>query len=147
MEQILDQVDSHPAEYIYGGFWERFIAALIDGLLLGVIQLALSYFILGNSIFYGGDYGSSGIGLLIGLIYHTYFISSEKQATLGKQAMGLKVITTKGERLTPLNAGGRFCATYLSLFIFLIGYIMAAFDSRKQALHDKLASTYVIRVS
>jgi uncharacterized RDD family membrane protein YckC len=147
MEQILDQVDRQPGDYIYGGFWERFIAAFIDGLILGCFQIGLSYFILGDSIFFGGDWNSSGIGLLLGLMYHTYFISSEKQATLGKQAMGLKVITTHGERLTPLNAAGRFVATYLSLAILLIGYIMAAFDSKKQALHDRLANTYVIRVS
>lgn len=146
MEQILDQVDRQSADYIYGGFWERFVAALIDGILIGAIQFAFSYFVLGSSFFDTDNYSSSGIGLLIGLVYHTYFISSDKQATLGKQAMGLKVITTHGERLTPLNAAGRFFATYLSLFILLIGYIMAAFDSKKQALHDRLANTYVIRV-
>jgi uncharacterized RDD family membrane protein YckC len=147
MEQILDQVDRPYGDYIYGGFWERFIAAVIDGILLGAIQFGFSYFVLGSSILDGGNYTGSGVGLLIGLAYHTYFISSEKQATLGKQAMGLKVITTHGERLTPLNAAGRFFATYLSLLILCIGYLMIAFDSKKQALHDRLANTYVIRVS
>jgi len=145
MEQILDQVDRQHGDYIYGGFWERFMAAFIDGLITGGAQLVFSYFISGN-LLSGGDYSSSGVGIIIGLVYHTYFLSSEKQATLGKQAMGLKVITIQGERLTPLNAAGRFFATYLSLFILLIGYIMAAFDSKKQALHDRLANTYVIRV-
>ena len=147
MEQILDQVDRQPTDYIYGGFWERFVAALINGIILGAIQFGFSYFILGTSIFDSDNYGSSGVGLLIGLAYHTYFISSEKQATLGKQAMGLKVITIHGDRLTPLNAAGRFFATYLSLLILMIGYIMAAFDSKKQALHDRLANTYVIRIN
>ncbi|MDF2457343.1 MAG: transporter [Cytophagaceae bacterium] len=145
MEQILDQVDRQQGDYIYGGFWERFIAALIDGLITGAAQVGFSYFISGNFLS-GADYSSSGVGLLMGLAYHTYFISSEKQATLGKQAMGLKVISIHGERLSPLNAAGRFFATYLSLFILLIGYIMAAFDSKKQALHDRLANTYVIRI-
>lgn len=144
MEQILDQVDRQKDDYIYGGFWERFIAALIDGLITGGAQVGLSFFISGD--FFSDNYSSSGMGFLIALAYHTYFISSEKQATLGKQAMGLKVITIHGERLSPLNAAGRLLATYLSMFILLIGYIMAAFDSKKQALHDRLAGTYVIRV-
>jgi uncharacterized RDD family membrane protein YckC len=145
MEQILDQVDSK-TELIYGGFWERFVAAIIDGIILTVAQNIVSYGIYQESTFSSSlNYGVMGFGMIIGLVYNVYFLSSEKQATLGKQAMGLKVITVEGERLTPMNAVGRFFSTYLSAIILLIGYIMVAFDDKKQALHDRLARTYVIR--
>ena len=145
MEQILDQVDS-PKDYIYGGFWERFIAAMIDGIVLTIAQNIVSYGIYQESTFSASmNYGVMGFGLIIGLVYNVYFLSSEKQATPGKQAMGLKVITVDGERLTPMNAVGRFFSTYLSAIILMIGYIMAAFDDKKRALHDRLAHTYVIR--
>jgi uncharacterized RDD family membrane protein YckC len=145
MEQILDQVDSK-TELIYGGFWERFVAALIDGIVLTIAQNIVSYGIYQESTFSGSlNYGVMGFGMIIGLVYNVYFLSSDKQATLGKQAMGLKVITVEGERLTPMNAAGRFFSTYLSAIILLIGYIMVAFDDKKQALHDRLAHTYVIR--
>ncbi|MDB5273463.1 MAG: putative rane protein YckC, family [Chitinophagaceae bacterium] len=146
MEQILDQVDSR-VEYIYGGFWERLIAFFLDGLIVSAAQSVLSYVIYQESIFSGTiDYGFYSYSFLLSLAYHVYFISSAKQATPGKQAMGLQVITVKGERLSPLNAAGRFLASYLSMIIFCIGYLMVAFDSKKQGLHDRLADTYVIRV-
>ncbi|HSZ72372.1 MAG TPA: RDD family protein [Cytophagaceae bacterium] len=145
MEQILDQVDSN-TEHVYAGFWVRAVAAFIDGLIVSFVQNLVTYALYQES-FYSGVmfYNSMSLGFLISLGYHTYFLSSEKQATLGKQAMGIKVVTLKGERLTPINAAGRFFASYLSAIILFIGYLMVAFDSKKQALHDKLVGTYVVR--
>ena len=67
------------------------------------------------------------------------------QATLGKMALGLKVTDVHGRRLTFGNALGRSLAKILSGLILAIGYIMAAFDDRKQGLHDKMASTLVMK--
>jgi uncharacterized RDD family membrane protein YckC len=145
MEQILDQVDSN-TEYVYGGFWIRAVAALIDGIVVSIGQSVVSYILFQESAFSDAlAFSSLSSSLVIGLIYNVYFLSSDKQATLGKQAMGLKVISLKGERITPLNAAGRFLASYLSAFLLGFGYLMVAFDSRKQAMHDKLAGTYVVK--
>ena len=71
--------------------------------------------------------------------------SSSRQATLGKMALGIKVTSLDGERISFLRATGRYFATILSSLLLMIGYIMAAFTQRKQALHDMIASTLVVR--
>ena len=60
-------------------------------------------------------------------------------------AMGLRVVTGEGKRLTFLNATGRFFARILSGAIFCIGYIMVAFTDRKRGLHDMIANTVVVK--
>ncbi len=84
------------------------------------------------------------MSIAMGWLYFCYMESSESQATVGKQAMGLKVIGRNGERITMLNATGRYFGKILSAIILGIGFIMAGLDSRKQALHDKVADTFVI---
>jgi uncharacterized RDD family membrane protein YckC len=70
--------------------------------------------------------------------------SSERQATFGKIALGIKVTDLNGDRISFAKASGRHFAKIISAIILLIGYIMAAFDSKKQALHDKMAGTLVL---
>ena len=72
--------------------------------------------------------------------------SSSRQATLGKMALGLKVSDLKGNRISFARASGRHFAKIVSGMILLIGYIMAGFTNRKQALHDMIAETLVLRV-
>jgi Tfp pilus assembly major pilin PilA len=71
--------------------------------------------------------------------------SSSRQATLGKMALGIKVTSAEGERISFLRATGRYFATILSGLILMIGYLLAAFTQRKQALHDMIAGTLVVR--
>jgi len=71
--------------------------------------------------------------------------SSNKQATLGKQALGIKVTTLDSQPISFAQATVRYFAKYLSTLIFLIGYIMVAFTDKKQALHDMLAKTLVVK--
>jgi uncharacterized RDD family membrane protein YckC len=71
--------------------------------------------------------------------------SSSKQATLGKMALALKVTDLQGRRISFARATGRHFAKIISGMILLIGYIMAGFTERKQALHDMIAGTLVIR--
>ena len=78
-------------------------------------------------------------------IYEAGLESSSKQATLGKMAMGLKVTDLVGRRISFARATGRHFAKILSGMILLIGYIMAGFTERKQALHDMIAGTLVQR--
>jgi uncharacterized RDD family membrane protein YckC len=90
-----------------------------------------------------------GLGTLVSIvvnwIYEALMTSSSKQATVGKMVFGLVVTDTQGARLSFLHATGRHFAKFLSALTLLIGYIMAAFTERKQALHDFIAGTYVLR--
>ena len=79
-------------------------------------------------------------------LYHAYLESGEKQGTWGKQLMGLYVTDLLGQPITFGRASGRFFAKIVTGMIPLgIGYIMAGFTERKQALHDMIASCLVLR--
>ena len=81
---------------------------------------------------------------LISATYYAGFESSGKQATLGKMAVGIKVVRSNGERLTKARAFGRYWAMLLSSFTLGIGFLMAAFTERKQGLHDMICDTLVV---
>jgi len=87
------------------------------------------------------------ISIVIFVIYTTYFHGSQHQATPGKMLLGIKVVGYQGQRISYARAFARPIASCLSLLIFAIGYLMAAFTRRKQALHDVLCDTYVINKS
>jgi uncharacterized RDD family membrane protein YckC len=140
----------------YGGFWIRFVAAIIDGIIVQVIVLPLS-FLTGGVIGFAGAMGGhsrsgipfigGAIGFVIGLggtwLYEAFMLSSTRQATLGKMIFGMKVTDLSGNRISFARASGRYFAKWLSAFTLLIGYIIAGFTERKQALHDMLAGTLV----
>ncbi|HEV2095566.1 MAG TPA: RDD family protein, partial [Chthoniobacterales bacterium] len=136
----------------YAGFWIRFLAYLIDGVILGITGFFLGLMI-GIVTRLGVDHETSGVaggaaGLLnfvLGFLYFTMFWSSAMQASLGQKICGLSVITTEGEQLSYLNAVGRYFGLVLSFLILCIGVLMVAFTERKQGLHDMLAGTYVIK--
>lgn len=87
-----------------------------------------------------------GVSLLAQWLYYAYLESGEKQATWGKQMLGLYVTDLAGNRITFGRASGRFFAKIISGLIPLgIGYIMAGITERKQALHDMIASCLVLR--
>lgn len=142
----------------YGGFWIRVVAAIIDGLVLGIVvwpisgMLALMIGVAGGRV----DMPGIGIHLVRGIVVWSLFIfagwiyeagmeSSSKQATLGKMALGLKVTDEYGNRISFARASGRYFSKILSRMILFIGYIMAGFTARKQALHDMIAGTVVRR--
>jgi uncharacterized RDD family membrane protein YckC len=81
---------------------------------------------------------------LVGWLYYSLMHSSSWQATLGKRALGIKLTSLSGERIGFGRATGRFFATFLSAIILGIGYLMAAFTARRQALHDMIAGTLVV---
>lgn len=120
----------------YAGFWRRFLAALVDGILLGIIGGIL------NAVL---DQEVSGtISALLGWLYYAGMESSSRQATFGKSLLGIYVTGLDGERISFLRATGRYFAKIISALILFIGFIMAAFTERKQALHDMIASTLVL---
>jgi uncharacterized RDD family membrane protein YckC len=126
----------------YAGFWRRFVAVLIDGLILSIVLIPLSL------IFRDPDQQTtiySPISTLINWLYFAFMESSDRQATLGKMAMGIVVTDLEGNKIGFGRATGRYFAKILSALILLIGFIMAAFTAKKQGLHDMIASTLVVK--
>lgn len=80
-------------------------------------------------------------------LYEALLTSSTWQATVGKRAFNLKVTDEGGNRISFERATGRFFAKFISNFTVGIGYIMAAFTARKQALHDMIAGTLVMKTN
>ena len=78
-------------------------------------------------------------------LYFALMESSTWQGTLGKKALGLEVTDLEGRRISFGRATGRFFAKIISALILWIGFIMAGFTEKKQALHDMIAGTLVIR--
>lgn len=143
---------------LYAGFWERFAAALIDSIILGVVGVVVDRFSGGAGWYiaqnnegfaatYISYYSSSRglVNLAIGWLYEAIMISGTSQATLGKMALGIKVTDMDGKRISFLNATGRHFAKILSTIILLIGYLMMLWDDKRQTLHDKLAGTLVVK--
>jgi uncharacterized RDD family membrane protein YckC len=122
---------------VFGGFWERFLAAFIDGIVLSVINELLKYSI--------GDIEGSVGSLVIDCLYFALLESSSKQATLGKMALGLQVTNLEGGRISFLQGVGRYFGRILSAIILFIGYLMMLWDENKQTLHDKMAGTLVVK--
>ena len=84
------------------------------------------------------------LGFLIAWLYEAIMLSAAPQATLGKMAVGIIVTDEHGQRLSFARATGRHFAKYLSTLTLLIGYMMAGWTERKQALHDFIASSFVV---
>ena len=83
------------------------------------------------------------IDFMLNWLYYTALESSTRQATLGKMAMGIVVTDMDGKRISFGRANARFWSKILSGLFFSIGYIIAGFTERKQALHDLIAATLV----
>ena len=121
------------------GFWRRFLATIIDFVLVGIVTS-----IIGN-LFGGGGTGS-GLTFILGLVYYLYFWSSYGHGqTLGKRALSIRVVKTDGTELTLVDALIRYVGLIVSCIALFIGVIWVAFDPNKQGWHDKIAKTYVVK--
>ena len=154
----------------YAGFWIRVAAGLIDLIIL-VLGLYVLYCVVSQSLFWifpdvsrlisalgdatRGTPVSPGIvwitatALLVFLVGSTvYFVLCTAAAgqTVGKLGMGIKVIRTDSSRVDPRCALLRFLGCVTCVATLGIGFIMIAFDSRKQGLHDRMADTYVVKL-
>jgi uncharacterized RDD family membrane protein YckC len=139
-------VSPHIVEY--AGFWKRFAALIIDSSLISIVTFTVC-FIFGLSIGLsgGGIKQVEAIGWIIGGIiswlYWAILESSSMQATLGKMALGIIVTDNKGRKISFGRATGRYFAKIGSA-ILLIGFIMAGFTKKKEAIHDMVADTLVV---
>ena len=150
----------------YGGFWLRFLAYLIDGavIMIGICVLAIPLvFLTGlgtllSEIRPQEDLSESGFWVIIATIfllataslvvtwlYHALMESSEWQATVGKKVLGLVVTDMEGRRVSFWRATGRhFGKIVTNMVPLLIGYILAGFTEKKQALHDMIAGCLIL---
>ncbi|WP_029889837.1 RDD family protein [Polycyclovorans algicola] len=143
-------------ETLYAGFWRRALAILLDVLMLQVvvvivsfpIGLAIGYYLTGHvapsdlEALY--TVVSVGLALTLQWLYFALMESSALQATLGKMALGIRVTTLDGSRMSLGRASGRYISKYLSI-LSIIGFYLAGWTKRKQALHDFIVGTVVVR--
>ncbi len=135
----------------YAGFWIRFAARFVDGIILQIVGIGM--------MFAAAAMASSGtqdqaathqliaslLNALFGLAYEVFFVG-KFGATPGKMALKLKIVRPDGEPVSYLRVLGRHFATFLSAITLMIGYLMAAFDREQhRALHDRICDTRVIR--
>ncbi|MDB5337072.1 MAG: domain containing protein, partial [Planctomycetaceae bacterium] len=85
--------------------------------------------------------------IVIQWLYFALQESSDAGATLGKRALGLRVTTLSGEKISFGQASGRFFGKILSFLSIGIGYFIQPFTERRQTLHDMMTSTVVVKVS
>ncbi|MBV9887054.1 MAG: RDD family protein [Acidobacteria bacterium] len=156
------------SQVMYAGFWLRVLAYCIDMIVLGVFAVPI---LIGGAMALGiGGMIASlprnqdpfengmppafalfillcvGVGLFGTWLYFALLESSEWQGTAGKRALGLIVTDMAGQRVTFLRATGRhFAKIVTGLIPLFIGYIMAGFTEKRQALHDMIASCLVLR--
>ncbi len=147
-----------PMQYganLYAGFWRRVAAYLIDAIALDVVLLPIQFATGAASFSFAQSpnalaaYTGTGLigTLLTWIILWLYFSlmeSSSLQATLGKLALGIRVTDGNGQRIGFGTATGRFFAKILSMLTLCIGFMMAGWTEKKQALHDFIANTLVI---
>jgi uncharacterized RDD family membrane protein YckC len=151
----------------YAGFWLRFLAYILDNIVIGIAAVMILIpliFLTGlgaliSKAYSDEDINDMGAFMLIGIVfllatislvvtwlYHAWMESSEWQATLGKRALGLVVTDLAGQRISFGRATARHFSKIITNMVPLaIGYLMAGFTEKKQALHDMIAGCLVLR--
>jgi uncharacterized RDD family membrane protein YckC len=121
------------------GFWRRFAAAILDGIILAVVAVILRVALKG---------AGPALSLLVGMAYFTYFVGRARGQTPGMSAMGIRVISFDGSGAIGYGrAFIRWIGGYLSALVIFLGYLWMLWDKEKQCWHDKLASDVVVPVS
>lgn len=144
--------DARPADVAadgYGGFWLRVVAYIVDtlvlsipGAILGAVMGAMTSL---SPVTPVPDLNGTLLSIAIAWLYFALMESSERGATLGKMAVGLRVVDEGGQRISFLRATGRYFSKFFSALILMIGFIMVAFTDKKRGLHDLIAGTLVVK--
>jgi uncharacterized RDD family membrane protein YckC len=151
----------------YAGFWLRLLALIIDNtiLLLGFVLVLIPLIFLtglhkflddfhpdddmnnvGIAMFMGIILVAATVSLILTWLYHALMESSDWQATLGKKALGLVVTDMAGQRVSFGRSTGRhFGKLITNLIPAFLGYVMAGFTEKRQALHDMMSGCLVLR--
>jgi uncharacterized RDD family membrane protein YckC/Tfp pilus assembly major pilin PilA len=134
---------------IYAGFWKRAAAILIDGVVI-IVASAMLGAVIGSGGAKAAKDAESVINFIVFFGQWIYFAgmeSSMRGATLGKMALGIKVVDLDGNKISFGQATGRYFGKIISALTLGIGFLMAAFTQSKQTLHDKMASCLVVNKS
>jgi uncharacterized RDD family membrane protein YckC len=131
-----ESIPANQTSESYGGFWIRFLAWIIDSI---VVTIVVGFIL---TVTFGVGFVAM---FFASWLYEALMLSSSWKATLGKRALNLVVTDLEGQPLSFGRATGRHFAKWLSGLALGVGYIIAAFTSRKQALHDMIAGTFVVR--
>ena len=130
----------------YAGFWRRLAAYLIDGLLLGGVQVTVAAAVLTVAPHdLRAQANVAPVGIVLAWAYFALFESSPLQATIGKLALDIYVTDGNGDPIDFRRASVRYWAKLASTLVLMLGWLMAAFTPEKRALHDFLAATLVLR--
>lgn len=138
----------------WAGFWIRALASFIDLLLLEVasvsIHMTMGYTFLQSLGVADFDWDTRawillGVDLFIDILYQTILVT-RFGGTVGKLICRIRVTTPDGHRLTYMHSLARAFAKWVSVLPCGIGFVLAAFDSQKRALHDRICGTRVVRI-
>jgi uncharacterized RDD family membrane protein YckC len=152
MSETNDEVLDIPADDLsvagggeleYAGFWSRVAALIVDNAIVTIFGLAL--LIAAGFVGTGAAVIANFAFMLLAFLYWPLMESSERQATIGKQLLGIQVTDANGVRLTFVRALLRNLAKIISSLPFGLGFLLAAFTARKQALHDMITKCLVVR--
>ncbi len=149
-----------PAPVEYGGFWRRTWAGTIDVVLEAAVAFVVTYYVIdwvldrvGQMLGYDRWMSKVAAGMAYILVlsigawlYAAFAESSSRRATIGKRIMGLQVVTADGGKISFGTATVRHFTKFLSLFTAGVGFMMAGWTKRHQALHDIPCDCVVIRV-
>ena len=125
-----------PKNLIYAGFWVRFIAYLIDFIILTVISVILAFIPIIGWI----------ISIFLPWLYFAILQSSSKQATIGMRVLDIKIVDETHKKIGFWRATGNYFVLGISIFILFVGVIMIAFTKRKQGLHNIISRTLLLKV-
>jgi uncharacterized RDD family membrane protein YckC len=153
-----EQTSSATPAAKYGGFWRRTWAGAIDVALEAAAALVITVAIdfafsrVGRMLGYEPWISKFATGMayilvlsIVAWLYCAFAESSPQQATIGKRIMGLRVVTTSGDRVSFGTATVRHFMKFLSLFTAGVGFMMAGWTRRRQALHDIPCDCFVVR--
>lgn len=135
-------------EVLLAGFWLRVAALLIDFVLLLAVAFVVAMVAITlapSATWFETGLNAGRITAVIAWAYFALMESSPARGTVGKLAFGLYVSDAHGDPITFWRASARYWLKYVSQYLLGLGYVLAAFTPRKQALHDLLAGTLVLR--
>jgi uncharacterized RDD family membrane protein YckC len=121
---------------IYAGFWQRFLAGIIDSIILIVIEVILILIPIIGWI----------LSLFVTWLYFAIQHSSTKQATFGMRALDIKITNENHGKIGFWRATGNFYLTVISALVVFIGFLMIAFTSKKQGFHNLISRTLCIKI-
>lgn len=150
LQKLAEGVQIRTGELRYAGFWLRFAAKFLDGLILGIPVFGVMMLVMVGAASGGPSPLLDLVGVFaqlafygLNILYSVFFVG-KYGATPGKMICKIRIVTATGEKVTYGRATGRVFAELLSGLICNLGYLIAAFDKEKRSLHDHICNTRVI---